>query len=234
MNDDDGFHSISWDDTSPPPRSGFADMSGVGAEDDDDGFDKISPSPPSYDFASGSTSTATVRAGTAGGGASTGAGDTAHVLGDPENYEWDGKQMAVLVKDPVKEHEGSKDMYVSYAVQTKVSSDPRLRKVELPPHVLLGPTGPRPALLSIPRFQLPFPEWLDTSQSLRCTAHSRRIPRFDRTTTLHITLASSHPPHNVSSACRSVPELTLPERSPNSQVSDGDCPAPLPRLPVPP
>jgi sorting nexin-4 len=28
--------------------------------------------------------------------------------------------MSIEVRDPVKEHEGSKDMFVSYAVRTKV------------------------------------------------------------------------------------------------------------------
>lgn len=124
--DEDGFHSISWDDA--PPRTGFADMSGVG-DDDDDGFDKISPtSPPALESSlpSGSASTATVRA--ASGTSPT----ITNIAIDPDNYEWEGRQMTVEVKDPVKEHEGSKDMYVSYAVQTRVSSE------VLAPNFLLG------------------------------------------------------------------------------------------------
>lgn len=43
--------------------------------------------------------------------------------------------MSIEVRDPVKEHEGSKDMYVSYAVKTQVSepdpavSSPRRSRV---------------------------------------------------------------------------------------------------------
>jgi hypothetical protein len=34
---------------------------------------------------------------------------------------WGGKWMAVEVREPTKEHEGTKEMYVSYAVRTRVS-----------------------------------------------------------------------------------------------------------------
>ncbi len=104
--EEDGFHSISWDDA--PPRAGFADMSGVG-EDDDDGFDKISPSSPDEHF--GAASTSTVRPEET---------VTHRTAFEPGDYEWDGRWMSIEVKDPVKEHEGSKDMFVSYAVQTRV------------------------------------------------------------------------------------------------------------------
>ncbi|RSH86720.1 intercellular trafficking and secretion [Apiotrichum porosum] len=111
--DEDGFHSITWDDA--PPRTGFADMSSVGMDDDDDddGFDKISPtSPPAHDaYAAASGSTATVRP----------HAGLEHEQIDPANYSWEGRWMAIDVKEPVKEHEGSKDMYVSYAVQTKTN-----------------------------------------------------------------------------------------------------------------
>lgn len=35
---------------------------------------------------------------------------------------WGGKWMAVEVREPTKEHEGTKEMYVSYAVRTRVSA----------------------------------------------------------------------------------------------------------------
>jgi sorting nexin-4 len=41
--------------------------------------------------------------------------------GQVDPSEWGGKWMAIDVRDPVKEHEGSKDMFVSYAVRTRVS-----------------------------------------------------------------------------------------------------------------
>ncbi|WOO83937.1 Sorting nexin-4 [Vanrija pseudolonga] len=119
--EEDGFQSISWDDATQRTNPGFADMSGVGGhddlDDDDDGFDKISAtSPPALDsFAS--SSTATVRGGDSAsrGGISTGG------LGPDGTYTWDGKSMTIEVRDPVKEHEGSKDMYVSYAVLSKTN-----------------------------------------------------------------------------------------------------------------
>jgi hypothetical protein len=46
---------------------------------------------------------------------------------------WGGKWMAIEVREPTKEHEGSKEMYVSYAVRTRVSvyifEEDRLRKL---------------------------------------------------------------------------------------------------------
>lgn len=120
--EEDGFQSISWDDATQRATPGFADMSGVGGhddlDDDDDGFDKISAtSPPALDsFASSSTATVRGGDGASRGGISTGG------LGPDGTYTWDGKSMTIEVRDPVKEHEGSKDMYVSYAVLTKVSS----------------------------------------------------------------------------------------------------------------
>lgn len=110
--EEDGFHSISWDDA--PPRTGFADMSGVGGADDDeeDGFDKVSASSPTRAEPSfGNASSSTVRPEPESG---------RRIAFEPGDYEWDGRWMSIDVKDPVKEHEGSKDMYVSYAVQTKV------------------------------------------------------------------------------------------------------------------
>jgi hypothetical protein len=100
--DEDGFHSIAWDDA--PSKT----TSNASPEDDDDnGFETISNSPPTpppvESVASASTS-------------------TAHRKGsmDVDPKEWAGRWMSIEVRDPVKEHEGSKDMYVSYAVRTKV------------------------------------------------------------------------------------------------------------------
>lgn len=113
--EEDGFHSISWDDAPPRTSTGFADMSAVGAadDDDDDGFDKISATSPLHEEApESSTSTSRPPQPLSRGAA-------------PEldiDDLWGGKWMSVQVSDPVKEHEGSKDMYVSYAVKTKVST----------------------------------------------------------------------------------------------------------------
>lgn len=108
--EDDGFHSISWDDAPPRTSTGFADMSAVGAGDDedDDGFDKISASSPLHEDHPEPSSSRPPQA--------RGAAPELDI-----DDLWGGKWMSVEVTDPVKEHEGSKDMYVSYAVKTKVS-----------------------------------------------------------------------------------------------------------------
>lgn len=110
--EEDGFQSISWDDA--PPRAGFADMSSVG-EQDEDGFQNISASssPPGAGPAAAmaTSSTSTVR----GEAESSKQPRTVN-----QNAAWDGRWMSIEVKEPVKEHEGSKDMYVSYAVHTRV------------------------------------------------------------------------------------------------------------------
>lgn len=105
--EEDGFQSISWDDA-PPRAAGFADMSGVGGhheDDQDDDFDKVSASPLPGEAT-----------------ASTSHGDTKQPPHpDPaDTSAWQGRWMSIEVKDPVKEHQGSKDMYVSYAVHTLV------------------------------------------------------------------------------------------------------------------
>lgn len=119
--EEDGFHSISWDDAPPPPpthraSTGFADMSAVGAadDDDDDGFDKISATSPLHEDApEPSTSSRPPQ-------------PQVHARGAAPELDvddlWGGRWMSVQVSDPVKEHEGSKDMYVSYAVKTQVST----------------------------------------------------------------------------------------------------------------
>lgn len=118
--EEDGFHSISWDDA-PPARAttGFADMSAVGAadDDDDDGFDKISATSPLHEDAPEPSTSRPPQPQTLARGAA------------PEldiDDLWGGRWMSVTVSDPVKEHEGSKDMYVSYAVKTQVSTAHRV------------------------------------------------------------------------------------------------------------
>jgi sorting nexin-4 len=115
--DEDGFHSIAWDDAPPRPNSRpiLTDISG---SDDGEGFETISPSPGSP---VASTSGSTAR-------------DTDTVterqyrdrgefdVDKQQTVDFHGKWMSIEVRDPVKEHEGSKDMFVSYAVRNKVSS----------------------------------------------------------------------------------------------------------------
>lgn len=107
--DEDGFHSIAWDDA--PPRSNPATVTSP-LDDDNEGFETISPvSPPPADVnaaASGSSSSRPSHA------------RTTTAATDLDPAEWNGRWMGIQVKDPVKEHEGSKDQYVSYAVRTQV------------------------------------------------------------------------------------------------------------------
>jgi sorting nexin-4 len=112
--DEDGFHSIAWDDA-PPTRPALTDVSSPLYEDEDNGFETISHSPPTPPPVESiaSTSTATVPRMRSGDGP------------DVDPKEWGGRWMSIEVKDPVKEQEGSKDMYVSYAVRTKVSRNMR-------------------------------------------------------------------------------------------------------------
>lgn len=115
--EEDGFHSISWDDAPPRTATGFADMSAVGAadddDDDDDGFDKISATSPLNDEAPETSTSRPPQPQARGAAAELDIDDL-----------WGGRWMTVQVSDPVKEHEGSKDMYVSYAVKTRVSTAP--------------------------------------------------------------------------------------------------------------
>jgi len=106
--DEDGFHSIAWDDA-PSSRPGLTDVSSPLNEDDDNGFETISPPPETPPPVESIASTSTARI------PRMGSGDT-----DIDPKEWGGRWMNIEVKDPVKEHEGSKDMFVSYAVRTKV------------------------------------------------------------------------------------------------------------------
>lgn len=107
--DEDGFHSIAWDDA--PPRSHFKDVSATSPlTEDGDGFENISSASPPPPESIASTSTAhDVR------------GTRREAAGEVDSKDWGGRWMSVEVKDPVKEHEGSKDMFVSYEVRTKVS-----------------------------------------------------------------------------------------------------------------
>ena len=149
--DEDGFHSIAWDDA--PPSSRFqpssassantalpsGGMGGFGETESEGGFETISP-PSDAGFninansnagdsgfagSSKGTMTSPGRSEVAQGqghqrhiSSGTVSGERLHAEVDPS--EWGGKWMAIDVKDPVKEHEGSKDMFVSYAVRTRV------------------------------------------------------------------------------------------------------------------
>ena len=112
--DEDGFHSIAWDDA--PRRATFTDVSS-NATDDGDGFESIAT--PSTD------SPVTVPV------------DAPREASRPpaprkSTGDWSGRWMGIEVLDPVKEHEGSKEMYVSYKVVTKVSyTDPSCGLCEL-------------------------------------------------------------------------------------------------------
>lgn len=101
--DEDGFHSIAWDDA---PRVNHPDVSSP-LDKTDEGFETISPSgassPPADITGASSSTTRQYTTST-----------------DDDPTEWDGRWMVIQVKDPVREHEGSKDQYVSYAVRTHV------------------------------------------------------------------------------------------------------------------
>ncbi|ORY24374.1 hypothetical protein BCR39DRAFT_472405 [Naematelia encephala] len=114
----DGFHSIEigWDTQhEPPPRSGFTDVSSP-LEEDGDGFETISAAspPPPESVASTSTAHDDPRA-------RTPRKDLGQMGQNVDPNEWGGKWMSIEVRDPVKEHEGSKDMFVSYAVRTQTN-----------------------------------------------------------------------------------------------------------------
>ncbi|WWD16506.1 sorting nexin-4 [Kwoniella shandongensis] len=103
--DEDGFHSIAWDDApAHPVTSPFS-------EDDHEGFETISPTSPGRGESVASTSSAPAQS------TSTKQRER-HGSVEIDPSEWGGRWMSIEVRDPVKEHEGSKDMYVSYAVKT--------------------------------------------------------------------------------------------------------------------
>jgi hypothetical protein len=111
--DEDGFHSIAWDDA-PPRTNSRPILTEISGSDDGEGFETISPGSP-VASASGSTAhdqdTLTERQYRDRG---------EHDTDKQQSVDFNGKWMSIEVRDPVKEHEGSKDMYVSYAVRTKV------------------------------------------------------------------------------------------------------------------
>jgi sorting nexin-4 len=117
--DEDGFHSIAWDDAPARPQSRQILTDVSASEDGDDGeggFETISPGSPVA-----STSGSTARDTDTIHERQYRDRDTDDVADRQHNVDWGGRWMSVEVRDPVKEHEGSKDMFVSYAVRTRVS-----------------------------------------------------------------------------------------------------------------
>ncbi|OWZ32774.1 sorting nexin-4 [Cryptococcus neoformans] len=123
--DQDGFHSIAWDDapSSNPPLSGPSPSQSPFEE----GFESISPSSAQLPISEQYEGYDNPKAG--GAGEVAVALDRRERLGGHEvdGSIWNGKWMDVQVREPAKEHEGSKDMYVSYAVKTETSL-PTFRK----------------------------------------------------------------------------------------------------------
>ncbi|EIW66564.1 hypothetical protein TREMEDRAFT_34892 [Tremella mesenterica DSM 1558] len=109
MDDEDGFQSIAWDDA--PPKLPHLDVSSP--IDDDHGFETISPVPQSP----GSPSTSTANNDTPRAPRRT----LPAKLEEVDPAEWGGRWMSVEVYSPMKEHDGTKDMFVSYAVRTKTN-----------------------------------------------------------------------------------------------------------------
>jgi len=113
--DEDGFHSIAWDDA-PPLTNSRPILTDISGSDDGEGFETISPGSP---VASTSGTTAHDEE-TLNDRQYRDRGE--HDTDKQQSVDFNGKWMSIEVRDPVKEHEGSKDMYVSYAVRTKVSN----------------------------------------------------------------------------------------------------------------
>jgi sorting nexin-4 len=114
--EEDGFHSIAWDDA--PARSNSRPiLTDISASDDGEGFETISPGSP-VASTSGSTARDTD---TVNDRQYRDRGE--HDTDKQQSVDFNGKWMSIEVRDPVKEHEGSKDMFVSYAVRTKVGLD---------------------------------------------------------------------------------------------------------------
>lgn len=103
---DDGFTSITWD---QPPTSQH-DPIGVYANNERPPLPESVPS--SVDRAENRPM----------------AMEGASREGEHTMPNWGGKWMAIQVREPTKEHEGSKEMFVSYAVRTTVSAIPAIRK----------------------------------------------------------------------------------------------------------
>lgn len=130
--DEDGFHSIAWDDAPrPQSRAILTDVSASEDGDGDDGeggFETISPGSP---VASTSGSTAKDHETDTIHERQYRDRDTDDVADRQQNVDWGGRWMSIEVRDPVKEHEGSKDMFVSYAVRTRVSELPKRFSIPL-------------------------------------------------------------------------------------------------------
>ncbi|WWC60311.1 sorting nexin-4 [Kwoniella dejecticola CBS 10117] len=112
--DEDGFHSIAWDDA--PPRTAISPHSPFD-EDVGEGFETISSTSATHDEVNASASTSTATPSAAGLGARREGQQSV----EADAAEWNGRWMSIEVREPLKEHEGSKDMYVSYAVKTQTN-----------------------------------------------------------------------------------------------------------------
>ncbi|RSH94672.1 intercellular trafficking and secretion [Saitozyma podzolica] len=130
--DEDGFHSIAWDDAPPRshasananaiPLSGIGGLHDVSGDlDDTDGFEAISPTSPGGVESVSDTPTEREREAAYGAGTLRATRDDRDRGEQVGAEEWGGRWMSIEVRDPVKEHEGSKDMYVSYAVKTQTN-----------------------------------------------------------------------------------------------------------------
>lgn len=97
---DDGFTSITWDQAPPTSRHAPPEVF-TGNE-----------RPPLPESVPSSVDRADRR---------PGAMEGASREGEHTMPSWGGKWMAIEVREPAKEHEGTKEMYVSYAVRTRVS-----------------------------------------------------------------------------------------------------------------
>ncbi|KAJ9114436.1 intercellular trafficking and secretion [Naganishia adeliensis] len=96
---DDGFTSITWD---QPPNSHHAPA----------GIFTNNERPPLPESVPSSVDRAEAR---------PGAMEGASREGEHTMPSWGGKWMAIEVREPTKEHEGSKEMHVSYAVRTRTN-----------------------------------------------------------------------------------------------------------------
>ncbi|WVN85748.1 sorting nexin-4 [Cryptococcus depauperatus CBS 7841] len=112
--DDDGFHSIAWDDA--PANSQPAAERSPAHSPFSEGFETISPSsvqPQSSlehdDYGIGTEDTITLER------------KERHAGKGVDGKEWNGRWMCIEVQEPAKEHEGNKDTYISYAVRTETT-----------------------------------------------------------------------------------------------------------------
>lgn len=128
--DEDGFQSVAWDDAPPrAERTPSTNFSSSGADTPlSEGFEDISTASPTNRAFSPQTPTQASwqmpESSSSGAGQGRDQGtslEAAREGGHLTGNEWGDKWMSIEVYDPTKEHEGSKDMFVSYAVRTKVS-----------------------------------------------------------------------------------------------------------------